>query len=148
MRSFFVGVFLASLLAGCQVSTDSSEPLRVAVTISPSMVRAGDTALVTVRLINSTLHATTVSGSSSCRLVFDVLDNNGVRVGGNRPNVCTADLRRLVLAAGQSDSETFRWVAVHAPGQPLAPGSYKVIGASLWVDGRMSPPQPFAVVAP
>ncbi len=148
MKSLFVSLFTTSLLTGCQLSTDSSEALRVVVAISPAMVRGGDTALVTVRLINQSLHATTVSGSSTCRLAFDVLDNNGVRVGGIRPSVCTMDLRNLTLAPGQSDSEVFHWVAAHAPGQPLPPGSYTVVGASLWAQGRTSAPQPFAVVAP
>src|SRR6266705_827895 len=74
VKSLFVSLFTTSLLTGCQLSTDPSEALRVAVAVSPATVRGGDTALVTVRLINESLHATTVSGSSTCRLAFDVLD--------------------------------------------------------------------------
>jgi len=148
MRSLFVSLFNVSLLAGCQASTDSRVALRVDISISPAAVRAGDTAVVTVRLVNPSAAATTVAGSSTCRLAFDVLDHNRVRVGGIRPNVCTMDLKTLVLSAGQSDAQVFHWAAVQAPSQPLAPGSYTIVGASLWVRGLESAPHSFAIVAP
>jgi hypothetical protein len=147
MKSLFVGLLTGSLLAGCMLTTDSTEALQVAVTISPSTIRRGDTASVTVQLINPTIHSTTVSGSSGCRLTFDILDQNGVRVGGEIPGYCTADIKTLVLEPGQSDTRTFSWAAVRALDQPLPDGSYTVVGASLWLGGRRSAPQPFVVVA-
>ena len=147
MRSLFVSLLTVPFLGGCKLSTDSREILRVDISISPATVRGGDTAVVAVRLVNPTLAATTVAGSSTCRLAFDVLDKNGLRVGGSPDRgMCTTDLLSVVLAGGQSDAQVFRWAAVQASGQPVPPGSYTIVGRSLWVNGLQSAPRAFSIL--
>lgn len=104
--------------------------LRVAVTLEPSTVRAGESMLVTVTVSNAGTEARTLESTSGCFTDYEVLDAGGTVIATSGQS-CTAQMARRELAPGASFSEQQRWVRDLA-GMPRLPvGALQVRGLLL-----------------
>ncbi len=140
---------VAGVVAGCgsdAVTAPSRSPsltlpsgLQLEVEVDRSVLHAGESALVTVRLSNPTQQALSLEFPSACQLLFDVLDTSGAVVAPE-PVGCATVITRLELPAGGASEKPFHWDGRSADGTPLPSGSYGVVGSLATADRPRTEP--------
>ena len=145
-------LLIAAVLVFSTACADPGGPvdqLRLELSLSQSAIVTGDTLTVVVRAINRTWHVVRISGSSTCVLSMEVRDASGAYA--STPNLCTADEREFDIAAHDTLEATRRWIAVGPPvygvREPIAPGSYRVLGLLYSRQGKLSRSATVQVVA-
>lgn len=146
MKPLWIGLFVAVPLAACQ---DTAAPVIatrltfVRATISPNILRGGDTATIVVSFVNQSPMPIRVAGGV-CPFSFAVLDVGGHVVSGSPAQPCSSLLIRLTIQPHDSTTQAFRWIATSG-GMALTPGAYNLIGACDWTPEVRSTPEGFAV---
>jgi hypothetical protein len=138
MRKLFLCAGLMTLV-GCAESTKPGD-LAISITPSAPTLKAGDTLLVTVTVVNISDRDYSVS-AKGCPSPFQALDKNGVPVA-TASEVCTAEVRNTVLEPGGSYTYQSFWTAETVERVALPPGDYllrsRVLAGELGVlDGAL-----------
>lgn len=134
MRSPLTGAALigAALLAACASSTAPGATVRVATTVTPDAVRAGDVVTVRVAVTNETDRPQHIN-TSTCPDRFVVYDASGARLP-DVPRTCSLGSEVRALQPGETYVLTGSWVAA------VAPGAYTVRGWVTSARGGDGPP--------
>lgn len=102
----------------------------VEVTVTPSTVRAGETATVSVRVTNTSAAAKTLQFTSSCLTSYEFLDADG-NVVGSAAEMCAQVMTTRTLGAGESFTDDHSWGRRPVDTPQLKPGTYRVRGVLL-----------------
>ena len=125
MFRFLALSFLALGVSGCAI-LDSEAPIRVFVAVSRSTFLPGDSTTISVIVTNQTDHL--ISVSATCDFLgFEVLDSAGEAVVPRRG--CARQASVLYdLQPGEALSKHLIWWGDRQDGEPLAAGTYRVVG--------------------
>jgi hypothetical protein len=131
----FTAVVVLLLAASCRSATSPAGAFDVAIVVSPSSFRAGDSVSVAITVTNRTNETQTID-ANNCPVAFEVINSEGTVVGP-RPRVCSAVMLPKILAVGEQFVFTQTWSGdaagsgVDSPPAMLATGTYWVRGRSF-----------------
>ena len=152
----FLGAFGCQALSVIGADQKSLPNLQLTAVVDQQVLYPGDTATVTVAVVNQADTAVTISGSSTCLLWFEVIQPSGALVYA-APQGCTRDLYDFTIAPHGTLQRSFRWRgqahSTSAPSDRLPVGRYEVVGRLRAITDRgtgtelllMSAPQPVEI---
>jgi hypothetical protein len=108
----------------------------VEVRVTPTTIRPGEAATITVRVTNASAAARILEFPNSCQTSYEFLDGAD-KVVGSAMEMCAQVLTSRTLAPGESFADDHSWGRRPIDVPQLAPGTYRVRGILLAKGGTV-----------